>query len=272
MFDGEQVIESDQLKNKQVVSQYKASTGKLHEQERDISKSWFYEDQEILIIGIENQNDIDKQIVLRTIGYDAAQYKEQYTKTSELVVPIITIVLYYGNLHWEQSQSLSEVSKPIPEKAQRFYSDYQTNIIEIAWLSDEQLDMFTSDFGIIARFFVEIRRNKNYIPKDKTKLDHPDEVLKLLAVMTKDNRYEKILAGERQVKNMCEVAERLVNMGIERGRVEGIERGIERGREEERIHLLVKLVNNGNLGIEIAAMELGVTSDEFKRKVEEFDN
>ena len=45
-----------------------------------------------------------------------------------------------------------------------------------------------------------------------------DEVLKLLQVMTGDKRYEEIFRKKKKgVRSMCDVAERLEKMGIEKG-------------------------------------------------------
>jgi hypothetical protein len=64
---------------------------------------------------------------------------------------------------------------------------------------------------------------RKFFPDDKTTIKHVDEVLKLLSVMSGDRRYEEIFAESRKgkVKNMCEVAERLVNQGRTEGRAEG---------------------------------------------------
>jgi predicted transposase YdaD len=86
-------------------------------------------------------------------------------------------------------------------------------------------------------------------PDDKTTIKHVDEVLKLLSVMSGDRRYEEIFAENRKgkVKNMCEVAERLVNQGrteglnegLSRGRAESIERLLRKGKSPEEIHELL---------------------------------
>ena len=55
------------------------------------------------------------------------------------------------------------------------------------------------------------------MPDDPQHIEHVDEVLKLLSVFTNDDRYEMILADKEEVHNMCEVADRLVNKGIEEG-------------------------------------------------------
>ena len=45
-------------------------------------------------------------------------------------------------------------------------------------------------------------------------------MLKLFSAFTGDERYEKVLNSKGQVSNMCEVAERLENMGRAEGRAE----------------------------------------------------
>ena len=55
----------------------------------------------------------------------------------------------------------------------------------------------------------------DYVPDDPTEIAHVDAVLKLLAVMTGDRRYEAILAPgiEKEVKTMCGIAEKLEQKG-----------------------------------------------------------
>ena len=87
--------------------------------------------------------------------------------------------------------------------------------------------MFKKDFGIVANFFVQKRRNKNYRPDDPREIEHVDEVLKLLSIMTGDKKYESILYSCRnneEVKSMCEVAQHL----IREEREEGVRKALKR--------------------------------------------
>ena len=77
----------------------------------------------------------------------------------------------------------------IPEWMEPYVQDYTINVFEIAWLSEKELNRFYSDFRIVARFFVEKRKNPEYIPDDPMIIKHVDEFLKLMAVLTGDNRY-----------------------------------------------------------------------------------
>ena len=107
----------------------------------------------------------------------------------------------------------------IPEKLEAFVNDYKIHIFEIAWLSEEQINLMTSDFKIIARFFRDKRLGVDDIMRDTTKIKHIDEVLKLFSVMTGDSRYVEVMEmGEyKEVDTMCEMLDRVVNKGIEAG-------------------------------------------------------
>ena len=106
----------------------------------------------------------------------------------------------------------------VPDKLKPYFSDYKINVFEIAWLTEEHISRFTSDFKVIANFFVKKRIDPNYVPDDLTEIRHVDEVLKLIAALSGDNRYISVISNKkRKVKNMCEVADRLVNKGIEKG-------------------------------------------------------
>ena len=60
IYDGKEIVKSDELENTSVHSQYKAEDGKLHEQERDVTKYWKKGETAIAIYGIENQIKVDK--------------------------------------------------------------------------------------------------------------------------------------------------------------------------------------------------------------------
>ena len=96
---------------------------------------------------------------------------------------------------------------------------------------------FRSEFKVVANFFVQKRKHKDYIPDDPTEIKHVDEVLKLLQVMTGDERYQTIFQKEKGVHSMCDVAERLEKMGMEIGKNTGI--------HEEKIRVYKKLLEKG---------------------------
>lgn len=76
VFQGERRVREEDLHQTNVRSQYKADGTKLHEQERDNFKVWCNGKHKVLL-GIENQTKIDRDMPLRVIGYDGAAYREQ---------------------------------------------------------------------------------------------------------------------------------------------------------------------------------------------------
>ena len=79
-----------------------------------------------------------------------------------------------------------------------------------------------------------------------TEIQHVDEVLKLLQVMTGDARYKRIFGKKKEgVHSMCDVAERLEKMGWEKGIKQGIEQGIEQGSIKKSIKVYKNLLNLG---------------------------
>lgn len=80
------------------------------------------------------------------------------------IVPVISLILYFGTKqHWNSPKTLQSLMK-IPRQLQNYVNDCHIQVFEIAWLPD------------------------------KRTIKHVDEVLKLLSVMSDDNRYEKILS------------------------------------------------------------------------------
>lgn len=222
VFEGKDVVHPDSLRNSSVHSQYKASDQKLHELERDVAKYWMDGNVRIALCGMENQTKVEKFMPFRVFSYDGTAYRSQLLDRKNKIVPVITIVLYFGNEHWTAPKSIRELLD-IPAGLDEYVSDYNIHVFEIAWLTDEQIARFKSDFGIVARFFSERRKNPNYVPDDQTVITHVDAMLKLLAVMAGDRRYEEILQSDnkKEVGCMCDVAERLERKGIEKGLAEG---------------------------------------------------
>lgn len=68
--------------------------------------------------------------------------------------------------------------------------------------------MFTSDFKYVADYFVQMRKNKDYIPSKET-MKPVDAVLKIMSVLTNDNRFiEAQDDAQGGLKSMCEVLDR----------------------------------------------------------------
>lgn len=238
IFAGEQRILPESLENTAVHSQYKADDEKVHELERDVTKYWKDQDVQLAICGIENQSSVEKYMPFRIIGYDGTAYRSQLQDKRKEILPVMTIVLYFGTEHrWYGKRNIKGLMK-IPEGLDDYINDYKMQVFEVAWLTEEQISRFRSDFKIVANFFVQKRKNKDYIPDDPTEIKHIDEVLKLLQVMTGDEHYKEVIRKKKGVRSMCDVAERLEKMGIAKGIEIGKSEGIIEGKMQVYKNLL----------------------------------
>ena len=135
------------------------------------------------------------------------------------------------------------------------------HVFDIAFLSDEQLDMFQSDFKIVAKYFVDRRKSGNPgFPKDIPK--HVDEVLKLLSAMTGDERFvlgwqNHIKEGTVSRKEGGTMAEKWIDEIEERGVARGIVQGEKLG--------MIKAYSDIGLSIEQIANKVEVTVDYVKQ-------
>ena len=92
-------------------------------------------------------------------------------------------------------------------------------------MNKKEVNLFQSDFRVVADFFVQKRKNGNYKPKPQD-LKHVQETLQLLSVMTNDHRFEDVYneasdAQKGEMRNMCEILDKIENRGIEKGIAEG---------------------------------------------------
>ena len=223
-------------------SQYKADDNVIHEQERDVAKYWTDKNCYIrlALLGVENQLAIDMDMPLRVIGYDGSSYRDEMNQDKIVIdeatgkkhkirherYPVVTSVLYFGKTPWKKPLRLYDVLK-ISDELKPFVSDYKINLIDVPRLTGEQVEKFTSDFQIIADYFVQLNESNDYVPKDKT-IKHADSFLKLMSVLTQDDKYVEMgkkISNEREEFNMCKVLDKVEARGEARGQAIGEARG-----------------------------------------------
>jgi len=261
LFNGRDVVEESTLTDALPMSMLKID-GRVRSQERDIAKYWRKSKINVALFGLENQTTPNKLMPLRVLGYDGAEYVKQSRKENidKAKYPVITLVLYLGyEKEWNYPKTLFEVLD-IDEDIKPYVNDFKINLFEIAYLDKEKINLFKSDFRILADYLYQMRVNKDYIA-DETTIEHVEELLTLMSAMTGDNRFEETineLKGKENI-NMCEVLDRVEARGIEKG----IEQGIKRGT----INTLISLVKDGILSIDEASERAGVSVEDFKKYI-----
>ena len=261
LFNGRDVVEESTLTDALPMSMLKID-GRVRSQERDIAKYWRKSKINVALFGLENQTTPNKLMPLRVLGYDGAEYVKQSRKENidKAKYPVITLVLYLGyEKEWNYPKTLFEVLD-IDEDIKPYVNDFKINLFEIAYLEREKIDLFKSDFRILADYLYQMRKNRDYIA-DETNIGHVEELLTLMSAMTGDNRFEETIndfKGKEKV-NMCEVLDRVEARGIEKGRLEG--------RQEGTINTLISLVKDGILSLDEAAIRADMSSNDFKKYI-----
>lgn len=252
LFSGKNIVNENDLESGTVHSMYKAD-GKIHELERDVAKYWKQGKVRIALCGLENQTAIDPTMPMRILNYDGQSYRAELLKDKgkrDKFVPVITLVLYFGTNRWIKPKTLYECLE-LKDELKPFVNDYKINLFEIAFLSDETAKMFKSDFRFVVDYFIQIRKNGDYKPSQEA-MSHVDEILKMMAVLTHDDRFLEVQQqSEGGVRTMCDVLERAEQKGIQEGKV----------------NLLLDLVRDGQLSLQEAAKRAGLTEDEFTEKL-----
>lgn len=161
-----------------------------------------------VVIGIENQNEVDYLMPLRVMAYDLGEYQKQAsaekqnirkrkgTSKSEflsgfgkdsLLKPCITIVIYYGK-KWDGARSLLDVLDftDIPENLKHMTGNYKINLLEIRKIADTSV--FKTDLKQVFDFmkYAEDKcRLKKLVTEDAAYRAIDEEAFDVLANFTK---------------------------------------------------------------------------------------
>lgn len=239
LYDGEDVIKENELETVTAKDTYTVEQ-QIHEVERDVAKRWRHHSLHISLIGLENQTDPDYKMPLRVICYDGASYRAQLNaEDPKKTYPVITLVLYMGTeKHWTAPKQLTDCFK-YDERLSKFISNYKINVVELAWLSDEQIMKFKTEF----RNFVELLRDTRLGRKPQyspIQLKHVHELLQLMRIMSGNDEYEQLLKQttnnlkQNKLKGDEITMKKIVSLGFDEARAEARAAGLAEGEAQEK--------------------------------------
>lgn len=244
---------------------YKAEE-KDKEQRRDTFKYYDVGNKGILFCvaayGIENQSTIDNVMPVRIMNYDASAYKSQVfglkssskqtNQKRKRIYPVITIVLNFSEKEWKTSRSLYDMMA-LPSDLAKYVQDYKINVFDVAFLEDDVIEKFTSDFKAVARFFKDKRLRLE--ANDTIEIKHPAEIADLFSVFTGDEGYRNAVPEIIKKK--------------EKGEVITVCTYTETIRDSGKIEMLFELVESGDISPERACEKLGITLNELEKKMKD---
>lgn len=273
LFDGKEIIKADELEDIDTEEpsilehkDYAESIGAARDNVKIRKKSTIY-NVELVILGMEGQERIHYAMPMRVMGYDYGTYKKQYDdnakkyknangmsrdeymskmKKMDKFIPVITIVVYYGENPWDGALSLHEMLN-IPKEVEPFVNDYKMHLIEarknnLKLHNINNIDLFNL-LEILLNKDEKLKETKEKAIQYASEHDVDKSVIMTVARAANCKMDYDMIAGKGSV-DMCTVFEETRFEGRLEGRLEGkldgraeeiIETGHEFGLSEEEI-------------------------------------
>ena len=281
LFDGKQVIKPKELEDLDTEEssvlehkEYAESIGASRDTVKIRKKSTVY-GVEFVILGMEGQEHIHYAMPMRVMGYDYAAYQKQYVdnaakyktakslteeeylskmKKDDRLVPVITVVVYYGEKPWDGAVSLHGMLH-ISEEMKPFVNDYRMHLVE-ARKNDLKLHNINNrDLFNLLGILLD-RNEKLQETRDRAINYAREHRVEKTVIMTAAGAanckidYNKI--ARKGDADMCTVFEETRREGIAEGEAKGeakgiIETGYEFGISEEEI--LARLQKKLNISL-----------------------
>ena len=168
---------------------------------------------EYMIIGVEHQSTLDKNMIIRILNYDAQLYINQVESGKE-VRPVGSFVFYTGDKEWTYPKSLKESLK-IPPEMKDYINDWKLPVLELQKIDSGMLK------NQRLKEVVEISQSmfKGDYEKLRTNRMISVESFKMAAIFTHTDIKEEDLPEGDEI-NMCKAMDQLFqrfeNQGIEK--------------------------------------------------------
>ena len=256
LFGGRQVIRARELQDLDTDESVVTQHGKHAESIRagrdniKVRKLSAAHGAELVLLGNEGQEHIHYAMPMRIMGYDYGSYKKQYEanaqkyrgqgglegdeylsrmKRGDRFIPVITIVVYYGEKPWDGAVSLHGMLK-IPAGLKKYVNDYRVMLIEarkhdLVFHNTDNVDLFR-----LLGFFLDGTISKKEAREKAIRYseEHGTDQSVIMTVAGIANSRIDSKAIKKGGAGMYAVFEEVMQEGIEKG----IEKGIERGRAE----------------------------------------
>ncbi len=227
---------------------------------RDILKECVIkEDEQIsyVILGIENQSEMDPTMPIRVMEYDAAEYRKQIrmekkrqnrnqlqggefisgVKKEIKLKPIVTIVFYNKGEEWEGARSLREM---MGSEIKEGFNDYKLNLIEPRRLREEEIEGCESgmrEILMILKYSGKKEEMIEYLQREGNR-EIDEETAGVIEAVTK---IPMRIEGKEEKINMCKAMEEYTRECKEIGRLEGKKAG----QQEEKVKTATKMISDG---------------------------
>lgn len=262
-FGGEQVIHAEELSPLDSVQCTKDNRGTPGKRARDIKKL-LYCQSPAAVLAVENQEYTDYRMAVRCMRYDADEYERQikeimsrhkeqdgisYFDEEDRILPVLTLVLYYGRDEWKRPRTLFDVLDF--RNAQAFRGripDYPVQILSVR--TDIDIELFRTELrevmGILQRADDKEAMRRFFDENRQAFSRMTERGFEVIICSTNSRKLRKYILKNTEGGNgdMCRAFDewmedcrkegeaRGIKIGEERGRLRGEKRGEKRGIKE----------------------------------------
>ncbi len=256
LYNGEQIIKAENLTEKSVSEMImplnSSKTNNSLEKYRDILKKCVIKSDSsytYFLLGIENQSEVHYAMPVRNMLYDSLNYSGQINKIekehkknkdkmnsaeylsgvtkADKILPVITLVIYWGNNVWDGPRSLFEMFDDTSKNILQFVSNYEINLIEPRVIED--FSLFQTELGKVLEFINasdSIEKMKQVLEKNRNYYLHMDiESAKMIETFGKTKidteKYE-----EEQEVNMCKAIDDMILEGKQEAKLEDLQASV----------------------------------------------
>lgn len=218
-----------------------------------------------VLLGVENQSEVHYAMPVKDMVYDALEYASQVDETArkhrregrkgtageylsgfykdDILLPVVTLVIYFGADEWDGPRSLREMFKITDEKLLSMVPDYKINLIVPAEMTDEDFEHFTTDLREVLLFLKYLRDEKKLqeIIENNPGFHEMETktVMMLKEITNVDERKEK----QNMRTAIDDIREEAELLGEARGEIKGeikgqkslIDRALKNGKSEKEI-------------------------------------
>lgn len=246
LFDGRQVIDPKKLEeaNKELLF---TETKRGNKATRDNVKK-YYGKTLLCIYVLENQQNIDYHMVLRNMLAEALEYDRQWKekkklhkeqkdlegshemisgmKKKERFVPVVTMVVYYGQDKWDAATCLHELLEfgDLDASLRQYVENYHIHVFD--YHDYENFAMFKTELNQVFSFLKcsddKEKLKKLIANRQEEYYNMSNESVELLATITKSKELLKLeRSGDNKGGNdMCKALEDIKLEGVEEGKLE----------------------------------------------------
>ena len=257
MYGGKQVIDPGSLMTEDSV-QPRPEYARPYKHVRDVVKMYQKDGVQLVLLGIENQEQIDYSAPVRIMQFDGADYQNQVRRTEEenrkrlglktglpaffredRIVPVITLILYFGEEEWDRPVRLHDMLA-FPKgdtRIKMLVPDYPIHVISVRRNGSAGMDISLLHTELRQVFgFLQHQEDKEglkrYVEENRAVFSQLSSNAALfLAASAHETRLLKGLNRKEEHYDMCRALDEWYADGVSEGEKIGEKRGEERGKK-----------------------------------------